>query len=128
MPEGPYSRISTHIFAKRCKLIGFWIFQTVLLFFLHTLLLCHILLFGCLIFQYHQAVKQFWIKIRPDILSSLIWVQTVCKGCQQIAKVVPSRQRVLNTKELVDTTLQSVKLISFGFNFFHLATTNSEPG
>ena len=24
-----------------------------------------------------------WIQIRPDILSGLIWVQTVCKGCQQ---------------------------------------------
>ena len=24
-----------------------------------------------------------WIQIRPDILSGLIWVQTVCKGYQQ---------------------------------------------
>ena len=24
-----------------------------------------------------------WIQIRPDILSSLIWIQTVCKGYQQ---------------------------------------------
>ena len=24
-----------------------------------------------------------WIQIRPDALSGLIWVQTVCKGYQQ---------------------------------------------
>ena len=60
-----------------------------------------------------------------------IWVQTVCKGYQQTTKV----GKELNTKKLVDTTFwlkPSLKLISFGYNFFHLAkvlaTTNSEPG
>ena len=24
-----------------------------------------------------------WIQIRPDVLSGLIWIQTVCKGYQQ---------------------------------------------
>ena len=28
-----------------------------------------------------------WIKIRPNILSSLIWVQSVCKGCEQATLV-----------------------------------------
>ena len=28
-----------------------------------------------------------WIQIRPDILSGLIWVQTVCKGYQQTTLV-----------------------------------------
>ena len=28
-----------------------------------------------------------WIQIRPDVLSGLIWVQTVCKGHQQTALV-----------------------------------------
>ena len=27
-----------------------------------------------------------WIQIRPYILSDLIWVQTVCKDCQQMTK------------------------------------------
>ena len=27
-----------------------------------------------------------WFEIRPDILSGLIWVQTVCKGYQQTAR------------------------------------------
>ena len=35
---------------------------------------------------------------RPDTLSGLIWVQTVCKGYQQTTKVAPS---MLNTKQLV---------------------------
>ena len=31
-----------------------------------------------------QSVCQtVWIQISPDILSGLIWVQTVCKGYQQ---------------------------------------------
>ena len=29
-----------------------------------------------------------WIQIRPDILSGLIWVQTVCKGHQQTTPAV----------------------------------------
>ena len=42
-------------------------------------------------FQNHLFRKFFqcqtlWIQIRPDILSGLIWVQTVCKAYQQMAK------------------------------------------
>ena len=51
--------------------------------------------------EYHQSVKQFgsrtgqtfcqacqtvWIQNRPDILPGLIWVQTVCKGYQQMTQ------------------------------------------
>ena len=35
-----------------------------------------------------------WIQIRTDILSVLIWVQTVCKGCQQTTKVAAGKVRV----------------------------------
>ena len=35
-----------------------------------------------------------WIQIRTDILSVLIWVQTVCKGYQQTTKVAASKGRV----------------------------------
>ena len=35
-----------------------------------------------------------WIQIRSDNLSGLIWVQTVCKGYQQMTKVVTSGERV----------------------------------
>ena len=31
--------------------------------------------------EYHQC-QTVWIQTRPDILSGLIWVQTVCKGYQ----------------------------------------------
>ena len=27
-----------------------------------------------------EQVQQVWAQIRPDILSGLIWTQTVCKG------------------------------------------------
>ena len=31
--------------------------------------------------------RTVWIQIRPDILSGLIWIQTVCKGYQQTTLV-----------------------------------------
>ena len=109
-------------------------FQILLLLFLHILLLCHILLFGCWIFSIPLGCQTVWIQIRPDILSGLIWVQTVCKGYQQTKKS-PLAGKELSTKQLVDTTFWLkpwLKLISVGSNFFHLAkvlaTTNSEPG
>ena len=124
-------------------------FQILLLLFLHTLLLCHILLFGCWIFSIPSRCQTVWTQIRPKILSGpdldpnclqglsadiklsgWILVQTVCKGYQQKTKV----GKELNTKKLVDTTFwlkPLLKLKSFGYNFFHLAkvlaTTNSEP-
>ena len=35
-----------------------------------------------------------WSQIRADILSILIWVQTVCIGYQQTTKVATSKARV----------------------------------
>ena len=37
-----------------------------------------------------QAV---WTQIRPDILTGLIWVQTVCKGYQQTTQVATSKEK-----------------------------------
>ena len=42
-------------------------FRILLLLFLHTLLLCRILLFGCWIFQYHPGVKQFGSRSGPTL-------------------------------------------------------------
>ena len=35
-----------------------------------------------------------WIQIRTDILSVLIWIQTVWKGYKQLTKVIASKERV----------------------------------
>ena len=35
-----------------------------------------------------------WIQIRPNVLSGLTWIQTVCKGYQQMTKVATSEERV----------------------------------
>ena len=35
-----------------------------------------------------------WIPIRPDVLSGLIWVYSVCKNQQQTTKFAAGRQRV----------------------------------
>ena len=41
-----------------------------------------------------SVCQSVWIQIRPDILSGLICVQTVCKRYQQTTKVTTSRKRV----------------------------------
>ena len=41
-----------------------------------------------------SELQTVWIQIRTDILSVLIWVQTVCKGYQQMTIVVASKARV----------------------------------
>ena len=38
-----------------------------------------------------------WIQIRTDVLSVLIWVQTVCKGQQQTTTVAADQKRELNS-------------------------------
>ena len=38
-------------------------------------------------FQEYHLCQTVWNQIRPDILSGLIWVQTVCKGYQQMTLV-----------------------------------------
>ena len=46
------------------------------------------------LFPIPSGCQTVWVQIRPDILSSLIWVQTVCKGYQQMTKVLACWQRV----------------------------------
>ena len=45
------------------------------------------------IFQEYQQCQTVWTQIGPDIF--WIWVQTVCIGYQQTAKVATSRERVV---------------------------------
>ena len=40
-----------------------------------------------------------WIQIRRDVLSGLIWVQTICKGYQQTTKVATIGERVKQKKK-----------------------------
>ena len=78
--------------------------------------------FGYWICSIQSGCQTVWIKIRPYVF---IWVQTVCKGYQQMTKVATSLHTTLWLKAWL-------KSISFGSNFFHLAkmlaTTNSELG
>ena len=56
------------------------------------MLFCHLwIFFKNLKLTEYQAV---WIQIRSDVLSGLIWVQTVCKGYQLMTKVATSSDRV----------------------------------
>ena len=67
-------------------------------------LIVHVFFVVCRFFQnqFFQKIlsgmpsvcQTVWIQIRPDILSGLIWVQTVCKGYQQMTL---SRQWVNST-------------------------------
>ena len=49
-----------------------------------------------------QAV---WIQIMPDVLSSLIWVQIVCKGYQQTTLV--SKEFMTTVKQIRELTRNS---------------------
>ena len=49
-------------------------------------------LFRKILSEIPSECQKVWIRIRPDFLSGLIWVQTVCKSYQQTA---------LGDKELV---------------------------
>ena len=43
--------------------------------------------------EYHQIeCQKVWIQIRPDVLSGLIWVQTFCKGYQQMKIKLVSKE------------------------------------
>ena len=56
-----------------------------------------------------------WIQIRPDILSGLIRVQTVCKNYQQTTLV--GRVNVSFGEVDMDTALASLKPMCMPFNF-----------
>ena len=61
------------------------------------LTLCMMGNFACFFLSFlknSQLVKQFWIQIRTDIMSVLIWVQTVSKGYQETTKVAASKERI----------------------------------
>ena len=38
--------------------------------------------------------QSVWIQIRTDIWSVLIWVQTVCKDCEQTEKIATTKEKV----------------------------------
>ena len=71
-----------------CKLGNFTCFCCCLLTFFK------INFFKKFFLEHYQIVKQFWIQIRTDILSVLIWVQAVCKDYQQITSIAASKERV----------------------------------
>ena len=94
--------ITLYLMTSHLVVIWFWSssafgFSNIALYSF-TLLLCHILLFGCWIFSIPLKYQSVWIQIRPVIwvpdLEGLIWVQPVCKGYQQTTKLAPSVQKV----------------------------------
>ena len=70
-------------------------------FFSHAVALLKINSFQNVFEGYHwyecQTVR---IQIRPNFLSGLIWVQTVCKWYQQATKIVPIRTHLLQTAHM----------------------------
>ena len=75
-----------YIFVKKCILISFLL----LLFIVPYFTLWMLEFFNTISTDGCQTVE---ILIRRDIMLGLIWVQSVCKGYQQTAKVAPSGQR-----------------------------------
>ena len=116
------------IFAKKCILISFWIFNIAFIIPSHFIVVPYFTLW----------MLDFFVIIRvsnsldPDQAQHFV-VPDLGQNClQRLSADIASKE--LNTKQLVDTFWLKpwLKLISFGSNFFHLAkvlaTTNSEPG
>ena len=61
--------------------------------------------------EYHQSVKPFGKRINPDILSGLVWVQTVCKDNQQIANL----SKDFCCRALKATEASNLEINYFGF-------------
>ena len=82
--------------------------------YLHLLSLCMLGMFSCfrcrllpffkIIFFQKTLLEPLsecqtvWIQIRTDVLSVLIWVQTVCKGYHQTTQVAACKERVNKRK------------------------------
>ena len=61
-----------------------------------------------LVFSVTSVCQTVWIQGRPHILLGLTWVQTVCKGYQQMTKVAASGQRVRHrTREHSGSVVES---------------------
>ena len=63
-----------------------------------------------LIQEHYKSVKRFGFQIKTDVLSVLTWVQTVCKGYQQMAKVAASKDKV-NSIETPEPLTVHMKLV-----------------
>ena len=56
--------------------------------------------------EYHQC-QTVWIQIRSNVMSSLIWVQTVCKGYQQ-PKLIGRVNNFLNNKFICNSVRSDI--------------------
>ena len=83
-----------YIFAKKCILISFLIFKYCFYYSFTLFFIVPYFSLWTLEFSIPSEYQTAWNQIRPDKMSGLIWVQTVCKGYQLTTKVAPSRQRV----------------------------------
>ena len=122
-----------YIFAKKCILISFWIFQYCS-YYSFTLFYCAI--FYSLNTGFFNTITVS-NSLDPDQTRHFVGPDLGPNCLQRLSadnKSRPLAGKEFNTKQLVDTTFWLkpwLKLISFGSNFFYLAkvlaTPNSEP-
>ena len=117
-----------YIFVKKCNLISFWIFKYCF-YYSFTLYYCAI---------FYSLDAGFFNTIRvsnsldPDQARHFVGPDLGPNCLQRLSADKVGKE--FNTKQLLDTFWLKpwLKLISFGYDFFHLAkvlaTTNSEPG
>ena len=66
-------------------------------------------LFQKIILETLSECQTVWIQIRPDILSSLIWIQTICKDQQQTTKFYLLFRAVSGSPPQLFSTLMILK-------------------
>ena len=99
--DTPILAYLSNIYLTLCLLCNF------ACFFVASLLFFKINFFEKNISGIPSVCQTFWIQIRPDILSGVIWMQTVCKGYPQTTH---------GDKGLISANLKS--LIDRHFRFF----------
>ena len=82
--------------------------------------------FQMIFFQEHYQCQTVWIQIKTDVLSVLIWVQTICKGYQQTTKVAVSLDLGPNCLQRLLADEKSPLMIEFYLTIFILIAPSNQ--
>ena len=117
-----------YIFAKKCILISFWIFEYFFIIPSHFIIAPYFTLWMLDFFNTIRVSNS----LDQDQAQHFVGPDLGPNCLQRLSAYIAGKE--LNTKQLVDNFWLKpwLELISFGSNFFHfakvLATTNTEPG
>ena len=108
LPKGYEPKLDGLTHLTLCKLGNFSCFCCLLIFFK----LSFSKKIRKILLEITSICQTIWIQTRTDILSVLIWVQTVRKGYQHRTKVATSKERVYKRKIMPGKEPKGIKVYS----------------